>query len=172
MSSIPDTSAAESIPETAKEEVADLMTSGDLFRYTKNSESSVSRLEREFAEYIGVPYALAVNSCSSALFLSLKALGLEYGSRVLIPAFTFSAVPSAVIHAGCVPILVNIQDNYRIDLDNFEQKLEDEISAVIISHMRGHTSDMDEILRLCHIKSIPVIEDAAHSLGSLWAGKK
>lgn len=172
MRSFPDIYAAEPIPASAKKEIEALLESGDLFRYTSNSISCVSKLEQEFAEYLDVPYALALNSCSSALFLSLKALGLEKGSRVLIPAFTFAAVPSSVIHADCVPILVNILDNYRIDLGDFESKLEGNISAVIISHMRGHTSDMDEILRLCDLKSIPVIEDAAHSLGTTWLGKK
>ena len=119
-----------------------------------------------------MPFALAVSSCSSALFLSLKALGLEPGSKVLMPAFTFAAVPSAVVHAGCDPILVNVAENYRIVLSDFEDKLADDIGAVIISHMRGHTSNMDAILRLCKARNIPVIEDAAHSLGTTWAGRK
>jgi dTDP-4-amino-4,6-dideoxygalactose transaminase len=65
---------------------------------------------------------------------------------VLIPAFTFAAVPSAVVHANCQPVLVEVGDNYRIDIADFEAKLDDDISAVIISHMRGHTSDMDAIM--------------------------
>jgi dTDP-4-amino-4,6-dideoxygalactose transaminase len=67
---------------------------------------------------------------------------------VLIPAFTFAAVPSAVVHANCQPVLVEVADNYRIDIDDFAAKLDDDISAVIISHMRGHTSDMDAIMAL------------------------
>ena len=62
--------------------------------------STVAKLEREFAEFMGVPFALAVSSCSSALFLSLKALDIGPGDKVLVPAFTFAAVPSAVVHAG------------------------------------------------------------------------
>ena len=59
---------------------------------------------------------------------------------MLIPAFTFAAVPSAVVHAFCQPVLVEVGENYRIDMADFEAKLDDTIEAVIISHMRGHTS--------------------------------
>jgi dTDP-4-amino-4,6-dideoxygalactose transaminase len=129
-------------------------------------------LEREFADLVGVKYALAVSSCSAAIFLSLCALDLAPGARVLIPAFTFAAVPSAVVHAGCQPVLAEVAENYRIDIADFAAKLDDDISAVIISHMRGHTSDMDAIMALCDARGIPVIEDAAHSLGTLWHGRK
>jgi dTDP-4-amino-4,6-dideoxygalactose transaminase len=165
---------AEPIPESAIAEVTALLNSGDLFRYTTpdGSLSPVARLETEFAALMGVKYALALNSCSSAIFLSLKALGICSGDHVLIPAFTFAAVPSAVIHAGALPILVEVSDNYRIDLADFEAKLTPQIRAVVISHMRGHTSDMDAIMALCTARGIPVVEDAAHSLGTLWGEQK
>jgi dTDP-4-amino-4,6-dideoxygalactose transaminase len=172
MPSAPDVHAAEPIPAEAEAEIRALLESGDLFRYTAASGSAVARLEQEFAAVMGVRFALAVNSCSSALFLSLKALDLIPGARVLIPAFTFAAVPSAVVHAGCEPVLVNVAENYRIDLGDFEAKLADDISAVLISHMRGHTSNMDVIMKLCNAQAIPVIEDAAHSLGATWSGQK
>lgn len=163
---------AESIPAAARAEIEVLLASGDLFRYTAEEDSPVSRLEREFAEFMGVPFALAVNSCSSALFLALKALGAPAGAQVLTPAFTFAAVPSAIVHAGCVPVLVDCGTNYRIAMDDFVAKLTDDVAAVVISHMRGHTSDMDAIMALCESRGVPVIEDAAHSLGTLWAGRK
>ncbi|GAA5071977.1 aminotransferase class I/II-fold pyridoxal phosphate-dependent enzyme [Roseibacterium beibuensis] len=163
---------AEPIPEAARAEIDRLMQSGDLFRYTAPADAPVALLEREFADMMGVKYALAVSSCSAAIFLSLEALGLEPGARVLIPAFTFAAVPSAIVHARMQPVLVEVGENYRIDIEDFKAKLDDSISAVIISHMRGHTSDMDAIMALCDAAGIPVIEDAAHSLGTTWHGKK
>ncbi|WP_425098856.1 DegT/DnrJ/EryC1/StrS family aminotransferase [Tropicibacter sp. S64] len=162
---------AESIPEAARAEIDRLLASGDLFRYTAPQDAPVALLEREFAAEMGVKYALAVSSCSAALFLSLKALDLPRGARVLIPGFTFAAVPSAVVHADCVPVLCEVGENYRIDISDFEDKL-DSVQAVIVSHMRGHTSDMDAIMALCDARGIPVIEDAAHSLGTLWDGRK
>ena len=166
----PDVHQAESIPEAARAAIDALLTSGDLFRYTAPENAPVALLEQEFAEMIGATYALAVSSCSAALFLSLKALGLPRDARVLIPAFTFAAVPSSVVHAECVPVLCEVGENYRVNMEDFAAKL-DGVDAVIISHMRGHTSDMDAIMALCDARDIPVIEDAAHSLGTTWGGR-
>ena len=162
---------SEPIPEAARAEIDRLLSSGDLFRYTAAEGAPVALLEAEFAALMGSRYALAVSSCSAALFLSLKALDLPRGAKVLIPAFTFAAVPSAVVHADCDPVLVEVGENYRVDIADFAAKLP-EAQAVLISHMRGHTSDMDAIMALADAAGIPVIEDAAHSLGTLWNGKK
>jgi perosamine synthetase len=161
---------AEPIPEAARAEIDRLLLSGDLFRYTAPGDAPVALLESEFAALMGSRYALAVSSCSAALFLSLKALDLPRGAKVLIPAFTFAAVPSAVVHADCEPVLVEVGANYRVDMADFAAKLPG-AAAVLISHMRGHTSDMDAIMALCDAAGIPVVEDAAHSLGTVWDGR-
>ena len=163
-----DSFRADPIPMEAIEEVRRILVEGDLFRYT-SKKSPVKLLEENFAKILGVKYALAVSSCSAALFLALKALQLPNGCRVMMPAFTFGAVPSAVIHAGCKPVLCECRSNYRIDLEDFKAKLPT-VKAVVISHMRGHTSDMDGIMSLCNQRGVPVIEDAAHSLGAKWNG--
>ncbi|WP_233495503.1 DegT/DnrJ/EryC1/StrS family aminotransferase [Rhodosalinus halophilus] len=168
---MPDTHQAEPIPEAARAEIERLLLSGDLFRYTAPEDAPVALLEREFAALMGVRFALAVSSCSAALFLSLKALGLPRGARVLIPGFTFAAVPSAIVHADCVPVLCEVGMDYRIDLDDFAVKLPG-VDAVMISHMRGHTSDMDRIMEFAEAQGVPVVEDAAHSLGTLWDGRR
>ena len=166
----PNVHDADPIPEAAREAIDALLQSGDLFRYTAPDNAPVTLLEAEFAALIGSKYALAVSSCSAALFLSLKALGLPRDARVLLPGFTFAAVPSSVVHADCVPVLCEVGDNYRVDMADFAAKL-DGVAAVIISHMRGHTSDMDAIMELADARGIPVIEDAAHSLGTTWGGR-
>ncbi|MDC0736782.1 aminotransferase class I/II-fold pyridoxal phosphate-dependent enzyme [Cognatishimia sp. SS12] len=167
---LPDVYSAEPIPASARPEIDRLLQSGDLFRYTAPEDAPVALLEAEYAALLGSKYALAVSSCSAALFLSLKALGLPRDAKVMIPGFTFAAVPSSVVHADLVPVLCEVGENYRIDIADFEAKLPD-VSAVIISHMRGHTSDMDAIMALCEARDIPVIEDAAHSLGTTWHGR-
>ena len=96
---LPDMHSAEAIPDSARAEIEQLLQSGDLFRYTAAADAPVSLLEAEFAQMMGSRYALAVSSCSAALFLSLLALDLPQNAKVLIPGFTFAAVPSAVIHA-------------------------------------------------------------------------
>ena len=163
---------AEPIPEEARDYIDAMLASGDLFRYHAAKDAPVTLLEQEFAQMIGAKYALAVASCSAALFLTMRALDLPKDAKILIPAFTFAAVPSAVVHANCIPVLVEVSDNYRVDMVDFEAKFTDDIHAVLISHMRGHTSDMDQIKALCDAKDIPLIEDAAHSLGTTWNGKK
>ncbi len=168
----PDVYDAEPIPASAREEIEALLASGDLFRYKADADSPVALLEQDFADFMGVPFALAVSSCSSAIFLALKAIGVEPGDWVLMPAFTFAAVPSAAVHAGAQPVLVEVGDNYRLDMADFESKLEAGAKAAVISHMRGHTSDMDAVMALCEAHGVPVIEDAAHSLGTLWSGRK
>ncbi|QFS81973.1 L-glutamine:2-deoxy-scyllo-inosose aminotransferase [Roseivivax sp. THAF40] len=170
MTRIPDMHDAEPIPDAARAEVERLFASGDLFRYHTAEDNPVTLLEDEFAAFLGSRFALAVSSCSAALFLSLKALDLPRDARVLLPGFTFAAVPSAVMHADCIPVLCEVGANYRIDLSDFEAKISG-VDAVIISHMRGHTSDMDAILRIADAHSVPVIEDAAHSLGTKWGGR-
>jgi perosamine synthetase len=162
---------AEPIPDAARAAIDAMLGTGDLFRYTAAEGAPVALLEAEFAALMGSKYALAVSSCSAALFLALKALDLPRGAKVLIPAFTFAAVPSAVVHADCEPVLVEVSTNYRVDMADFAAKLDDSIAAVLISHMRGHTSDMDAIMALCEARGVPVIEDAAHSLGTTWAGR-
>ncbi|MEO1364570.1 MAG: DegT/DnrJ/EryC1/StrS family aminotransferase, partial [Pseudomonadota bacterium] len=109
--SLPDMHTAEAIPPEARTEIDRLLTSGDLFRYTAAADAPVSLLEAEFAAMMGSRFALAVSSCSAALFLSLKALDLPRDARVLIPGFTFAAVPSSVIHADCLPVLCEVGEN-------------------------------------------------------------
>lgn len=167
---MPNVYAAEPIPASAMAEIQRLLSTGDLFRYTAPADAPVALLEREFAELLGTKYALAVSSCSAALFLALKALDLPRGARVLTPAFTFAAVPSAILHADCTPVLVEVGETFRINLDDFARKLPG-AGAVMISHMRGHTSDMDAIMDLADAAGVPVVEDAAHSLGTTWSGR-
>jgi dTDP-4-amino-4,6-dideoxygalactose transaminase len=169
---IPDMHKSEAIPTSARVEVERLLSTGDLFRYTAAENAPVTLLEQEFAAAFGSKYALAVSSCSAALFLSLKSMDLPRDARVLLPGFTFAAVPSSVIHADCIPVLCEVGENYRIDIADFERRLDETIQAVIVSHMRGHTSDMDAILDICAARNVPVIEDAAHSLGTTWNGRK
>ena len=122
MVDIPNVKDAEPIPSQVMSEIIDLMNNGDLFRY--NSEGSAAhKLEIEFSKVIGSRYSLAVSSCSAALFLALKSLNLPQNARVLMPAFTFAAVPSSVIHADFIPVLCECRNDYRIDLMDFKEKI-------------------------------------------------
>ncbi len=161
------------IPEEAIKKVETILRSGKLFRYgcSDPSESEAALLERDFAEYMGTKYALAVNSCSSAIFISLLCAGLQSGEKVLVPGFTFTAVPSSIIHAGGVPVLVECNSNYTVSTDDLERKITDDTKYLMLSHMRGHVSNMATIVELCKKSNICLIEDAAHSLGAKFDGQ-
>ena len=170
---IEDFHKADPIPHEAIERVVKILKSARLFRYSASnpSESEVALLEKDFAEYLGVKYALALNSCSSAIYLALICSNVKPGDKVLVPSFTFTAVPSSIIHVGAIPVLVECNDNFQIDLDDLERKMTPKTKVLLLSHMRGHTSDMDKIVSLCNEKGVTLIEDSAHSLGVLWSKK-
>jgi dTDP-4-amino-4,6-dideoxygalactose transaminase len=161
------------VPEAGVERAVEIMRNGGMFRFDNPDgvEDEVSKAEVEIAEYMDFKYATAMNSCGSCIFLALKAIGVQPGDKVLSNAFTFTAVPSAIVHAGGEPVYVDCEDNYILDLENLEAKM---ISSgakwLVVSHMRGKLSDMDAIVELCKKHNVRMIEDCAHSLGVLWNG--
>ena len=128
-------------------------------------------LERDFAAMMGSRYALAVASCSAALFLSFKALDLPRGARVLIPAFTFGAVPSSVMHADCVPILVECRRGLPPGRSRPARQGRDRRRHSCQPHARAHLGH-GPAAGPVEARTIPLIEDAAHSLGTLWNGRR
>jgi dTDP-4-amino-4,6-dideoxygalactose transaminase len=96
---------------------------------------------------------------------------VEPGSKVLAPGFTFSAVPSAILLRGAVPVFVESTEDYRIDLVDLESKIAPDTKVLLLSHMRGYAPDMDAVVALCAKHDITLIEDAAHALGGRWCGR-
>lgn len=171
-----DLSIPDPIPSQAYGRVEEIMKSAKLFRYSGKSaeESETALLEKEFAEYLGVKYALGVTSCSSAIFIGLMAAGIERGDKVLMPAFTFTAVPSSIVHAGAEPLLVETDDNYVINIADLEKKVAENPDAkyLLLSHMRGHVADMSKVVEICEANDIILMEDAAHALGNTYNGQQ
>ncbi|MDP3891111.1 DegT/DnrJ/EryC1/StrS aminotransferase family protein [Nocardioides sp.] len=163
----------EPVPPEGIRRATAIMESGPLFRYSHSrpQDSEVSLLERDFARLMGTNFALAVNSCSSAIVLALRTVGAGIGTRVLVPSFTFTAVPSAIVNIGAIPLVVETNANYRVDLNDLEDKMKQEAQIFLLSHMRGNTSDMDAIMGLCQKYDVKVVEDAAHGLGCKWNGR-
>jgi perosamine synthetase len=162
------------VPREGIERAVAIMRTGKLFRYSDNcpEESEVALLERDFASYLGMRYALAVNSCTAAIELALLACGVGRGSKVLVPGFTFTAVPSAIVLIHAIPVFVECTKDYRLDINDLRRKITPDTSVLLLSHMRGHISDMDAITELCAERSVALIEDAAHALGARWRGKR
>jgi len=160
------------VPRAGIEAATRVMESGRLFRYNLATadESEVSRCEAELAAYTGHKFALGLNSCGTAIFLSLKCAGARPGDRVLTNGFTFTAVPSAIVHAGCEPVYVECDESLCVDLADLDAKMAANPDAkyFIVSHMRGKIADMDGILELCRRHGVELLEDCAHSLGVLY----
>jgi dTDP-4-amino-4,6-dideoxygalactose transaminase len=164
----------EPIPESGIEQAVALMRTGKLHRYnTEPGEvSEAAQLEKEFAEYLGVPYCLACASGGYALHVALKAAGINNGDKVITNAFTLAPVPGAIHNAGGVSVLAEIDDNYCVDLKHLESLMQTgDCQFFMISHMRGHLADMHAVTALCDKYNVMLIEDCAHTMGASWDGQ-
>ncbi len=169
-----DLTQQEPIPARGVQVALGLMASGRLHRYgeTGGMPSEVSLLEQAFAQEVGARYCVALNSCGSAMFVALKAAGVRPGDRVLTNCFTLAPVPGAIAHALAEPVLVDVTDDYLIDLTDLERKVAASgARTLLLSHMRGHICDMERLAALCEQHQVQLIEDCAHTMGAGWNGR-
>ncbi|GIP39281.1 8-amino-3,8-dideoxy-alpha-D-manno-octulosonate transaminase [Paenibacillus sp. J31TS4] len=139
--------------------------------YGANPLGAVDALEERMMQDLGVPYALGVTSCTAALVVALKALGIGYGDKVIVPAVTFLATPGAVVCANAVPVFADVDESLNLDPSALERVIDDEVKAIITVPILGNPCDMDPILAVARKHGIPVIEDVAQSLGTSYRGK-
>lgn len=161
------------IGEDEKREVLDTLEKKYLFRYYMPAglTSKVSRFEKCIADMTGCRYALATNSCTSALISSLIACGIGPGDEVIVPAYTYWSSASAVLCARAVPIVAELDDSFTLDPVDFERKITPRTKAVIPVHMRGSACDMDRIMEIARRRGLAVIEDNAQACGGTYKGK-
>jgi dTDP-4-amino-4,6-dideoxygalactose transaminase len=132
----------------------------------------VVRFESEFAEYIGAKHALAVNSCTAALHLAMITIGLRQGDEVIVPSLTFAATANAVIHAGGIPVLSDVnRRSMCLDLEDVERRISARTRAIVPVHFAGRACNMDEILDLAQRHDLKVIEDVAHGIETIYHGR-
>ncbi|MBR7890117.1 aminotransferase class I/II-fold pyridoxal phosphate-dependent enzyme [Marinomonas sp. A79] len=165
----------ETIPEAGIAAAIEVMRSGRLHRYNTlpGEKSETDLLELAFAEYQGVPYCLACSSCGYALHVAMRAAGVQTGDKVLCNAFTLAPVPGAIHNSGAVPVLVDVANDFCIDLDDLEAKAKSSgAKFFMLSHMRGHLADMDRVMAICEQYGLFLIEDCAHTMGASWKGQK
>ena len=161
------------IGEEEKKAVLEVLDHKYLFRYYGPEEfpSRVKMLEEEFAGIMGIKYALAVNSCTSALITSLIAVGVGPGDEVIIPGYTFFASCAAVIAAKAIPVIAEIDDSLTLDPEDIEKKITSRTKAIIPVHMRGAPCQMDRIMEIAKEHNLKVVEDAAQACGGSFEGK-
>lgn len=129
--------------------------------------------EKDFAAYTGAKYAASVSNGTSALVLSLRALGIGPGDEVIVPSATFTATPGAVMMCGARPVFADIEpDTWEISVSSVEKLISKETKAVIGVHLYGGMFDVEAVQSLCDAYGIPFVEDTAQAVGSEWKGKK
>lgn len=137
--------------------------------WISSSGSFVGEFEREFAKYLGVPYAVTTTSGTTALHLALVAAGIGPGDEVIIPAFTMVASAMAVCYTGAKPVFVDADaSNWNIDPRLLAAKVSPKTKAVMPVHVYGHSCDMDALQVIADQHQLLVIEDAAEAIGSSY----
>ena len=144
------------------------------FRYDHRAqdETECGRFEADLCRYFGSKHALATSSGTTALALALMAAAIPPGSLIACPGFTFVATPSAIVLAGCRPLLVEVDENLHLDLADLRRRWTPEIKAILVVHMRGFAADMDPLTSFAAGMGVPVFEDAVPALGAELQGRK
>lgn len=135
--------------------------------------SEVSIFEKEVANYLGVTHAVGVASGTDALILSLRALEIGIGDEVIVPAYTFFATVTAVLHVGATPVFVDIDEStYCMDISSVSQVITPRTKSIIPVHLFGYPAEMTKLLEMANFHGIKVIEDNAQSFGAEYFGQK
>ncbi|MBM4332682.1 MAG: DegT/DnrJ/EryC1/StrS family aminotransferase [Deltaproteobacteria bacterium] len=167
---------AELIGKEEKEAVSEVIERGVLFRYGFNEKRKnifrVLEFEAKFNQYMGCAYSLGVASGSAALRVALAALNLKRGDEVITQSFTFVATIEAILEAGGVPILTEVDKSLNMDPRDLEAKITEKTRVIIPVHMLGVPARMDEIMAIARKRNIPVLEDSCQACGSSYRGKK
>jgi perosamine synthetase len=131
------------------------------------------RFEKSYAAYAGVKHARVVTNGSSALFLSMIAIGIKKGDRVLTTPITWIATAAAAVTAGATVDFVDIElETYNIDVARIEEHITPNTKAIVPVHLYGQSCEMDEIMSLSKKHGLAVVEDAAHAIGAEYKGRK
>ncbi len=144
----------------------EVMSGGDfiLRRHLEEFEGNIAR-------YIGTKHAIGVNSGTDALYLSARALGFGSGDEVITVGHTFVATVGAIVQCGAKPILVDIADDFNIDVEHIEEAITSKTKGIIPVHLNGHPCRMDKIMNLAKKYNLIVIEDSAQALGAKFKDK-
>jgi len=159
--------ALPSIGEEEIAEVTDSLRSGWITTGPK-----VKRFETEFAQYIGSPHAVAVNSCTAALHIALTAVGIGPGDEVIVPTMTFCSTANVVVHLGARPVLVDVAEDFHMYPEAILRAITPRTKAIVPVHYSGQAVDLDLLYDIARRHRLAVIEDAAHAVGAEYGHHK
>jgi perosamine synthetase len=150
--------------------VEEVMRSG---RLTQLTGGAVAAFEEAFAEWHGARHCVAMSSGTTAIHAALIALGVGPGDEVIVPAHTFIASATPVLHQGATPVFADIDERtYCISPESVAERISERTKAIMAVHLNGHPADMDALLALAEPRGIAVIEDAAQAHGANYSGRK
>jgi dTDP-4-amino-4,6-dideoxygalactose transaminase len=155
------------LKEELLEAVAGVLDHGKLFLGPE-----VEEFEEKIARYVGTKYALGVGSGSSALYMSLKACGIDSGDEVITTPLTWIISSNAIRACGAIPVFADVRDDFNIDPKSIEQAITSRTRAILPVHYAGHMCDMAEICSIATANNLIVVEDAAQAFGASLQGKK
>jgi dTDP-4-amino-4,6-dideoxygalactose transaminase len=156
------------IGEEEIQEVINVLKSGFIAQGPK-----VAEFEGMFADYIGVPHAIATSSGTTALHVALLCAGIGKGDEVITTPFSFAATANSVLYVGAKPVFVDIDPKtYNINPEKIEEAVTDKTKAIMPVHLYGQPADMDPINKIAKDHNLKVIEDAAQAHGAVYKDKK
>ncbi len=132
----------------------------------------LSDFEARIATYVGTKHAIGMNTGTDALYLSAHALGFGPGDEVITVAHTFVATIGAIAQCGATPILIDVTDDFNMDVRQIEGAITPRTKGIIPVHLNGHPADMDVVLSIAKRHNLKVIEDAAQALGATYKGRR
>lgn len=147
--------------------ISEALSRGDLLL-----RGQLKQFEQDIASFIGVKYAVGLNSGTDAMFLSLKAAGIGPRDEVITVAHTFVATITVIVNCGAKPILVDVGEDMNMDVEQVEQKISPKTKAILPVDLNGRLCDMGKLTKIAHEHNLILIEDAAQALGANFNGKK
>jgi dTDP-4-amino-4,6-dideoxygalactose transaminase len=166
---------SELIGEEEKKELLEVLESGYLYRYGSSEDhgfkAKVCKFEQEVAKRVGLPYAVAMNSGTSALLVALMGLGVGPGDEVIVPGYTFIASISSIIYARAVPILAEVDRTLNLDPADVKRKITPRTKALMVVHMLGNPARLDELKAIADEHKLLLIEDCAQAFGARYKGR-
>jgi perosamine synthetase len=157
-----------SIGERERQYVADAIENG----WGKHCYDYIYKFQDGFKDFLGVKHGIATSSCTGALHIALKALGVGPGDEVIVPDATWVASVAPITYLGATPVFVDVlEDTWCIDPVAIEQAITEKTKAIIVVHLYGSMCEMDDILAIAKRNHLFVIEDAAEAIGSMYKGK-
>jgi dTDP-4-amino-4,6-dideoxygalactose transaminase len=128
--------------------------------------------EQEFARYVGTKHGVLTSSATAALWMALRAFGVKSSDEVLVPSHTAFPTVEAICFAGAVPVFVDADASYTVDLEDAAAKVTPRTVGFVPVHLYGHPADLAAILRLCAERSLWLLEDCAQAHGAAWQGRR